>query len=171
MSETELLKPQNLKMPKWRTTYILKSDYLGLLQSIKMFGFLQPVIAMEDGTIIDGHARWAAAHDLSLESIPVKRLQCTQSEAMLLHVQINRCRGSVVPYRFGRLIRTLLKVFDEQEIINALNMTEDEFDIYEDGSLIKKRKVKQHDYNKAWVPIESKSGEDFFIERPPTPDK
>jgi hypothetical protein len=50
-------------------------------------------------------------------------------------------------------------------------MSEDEFDIFEEGTLIKKRKVKQHDYNQAWIPIESSATEDFNIERPPTPDK
>jgi len=71
----------------------------------------------------------------------------------------------------SRVIRTLLKVMDDREIMDALNMSEDEFDILEDGSLLKKRKIKQHNYNKAWVPIESSSSEDFHIERPPTPDK
>ena len=50
-------------------------------------------------------------------------------------------------------------------------MSSDEFDVLFDGSLIKKRKVKEHIYNKAWVPIESTSSEDFHIERPPTPDQ
>lgn len=169
MSET--LKPQNLKTPDWRTTYILKPDYLGLMQSIKAFGILQPIVTMEDGTIIDGYARWLVAHELELQEVPVKRLQCSQAEAILLHLQMNRCRGSIVPHRMGQAIITLLKVMDDREIMDALNMSEDEFDIFEDGSLIKKRKVKQHDYNQAWIPIESSATEDFHIERPPTPDK
>jgi hypothetical protein len=168
---SELLKPQNLKVPDWRTTYTLQTDHLGLMQSIKAYGILHPIIAMEDGTIIDGYARWAVAHDMGLKEIPVTRLQCNLGEAILLHVQMNRCRGQVVPYRLSRAIRTLLKVMDDREIMDALNMSEDEFDILEDGSLLKKRKIKQHNYNKAWVPIESSSSEDFHIERPPTPDK
>ena len=60
---------------------------------------------------------------------------------------------------------------DEREIMNSLNLTADEFDVLIDGSLVKKRKVQEHDYNAAWVPIESNSTEDFQIEKPPTPDK
>lgn len=168
---SELLKPQNLKVPDWRTTHTLKTDLLGLMQSIKTYGILYPIISMEDGTIIDGYARWVIAHDMGLKEVPVTRLQCGLGEAILLHIQMNRCRGQVVPYRLSRAIRTLLKVMSDRDIMNALNMSEDEFDILEDGSLLKKRKVKQHDYNKAWIPIESSSSEDFHIERPPTPDK
>ena len=168
---SELLKPQNLKVPDWRTTYTLKADYLGLMQSIKTYGILYPIVSMDDGTIIDGYARWVVAHDMGLKEVPVTRLQCSLGEAILLHVQINRCRGQVVPYRLSRAVRTLLKVMNDRDIMNALNMSEDEFDILEDGTLLKKRKVKQHDYNKAWIPIESSSSEDFHIERPPTPDK
>jgi hypothetical protein len=40
-----------------------------------------------------------------------------------------------------------------------------------DGTLIKKRKVKEHVYSRAWIPVESTGGEDLHIERPPTRDK
>ena len=63
---SELLKPQNLKVPDWRTTYTLKADYLGLMQSIKTYGILYPIVSMDDGTIIDGYARWAVADDMGL---------------------------------------------------------------------------------------------------------
>ena len=45
-------------------------------------------------------------------------------------------------------------------------MTLEEFQILLDGSLVKMRKIKQHTYSPAWVPIESASGEDIKIERP-----
>ena len=168
---SELLKPQNLKVPDWRTTHTLKTDLLGLMQSIKTYGILYPIISMEDGTIIDGSARWAVVHDLGEKDVLVKRVDCNKAEAMLLHIQMNRCRGNIVPYRLGRVIRGLTATASEQEVMTALNMSSDEFDVLFDGSLIKKRKVKEHIYNKAWVPIESTSSEDFHIERPPPPDQ
>lgn len=171
MIEIELLKPQNLKTPNWRTTFILKVDLLGLRNSIETFGVLQPIVTMEDGTIIDGNARWTAAHDLGLKEVPVIRTNLNKAEAILLHVQMNRCRGNIATYLLGSTIRTLMKVMNEQEIMNALSMSAEEFDVLSDGTLIKKRNVFQHNYNKAWVPIESSATEDFHIERPPTPDK
>ena len=171
MIEIELLKPQNLKTPDWRITFILKNDLLGLRNSIKTFGILQPIVTMEDGTIIDGNARWSAAHDLGLKEVPVVRTNLNKAEAILLHIQMNRCRGSIVTHLLSPAIRTLMRVMDEQEIMSALSMSADEFDVLSDGTLIKKRGVFQHNYNNAWVPIESSASEDFHIERPPTPDK
>jgi hypothetical protein len=43
-----------------------------------------------------------------------------------------------------------------------------------DGDLIKNRKILEHNYARAWIPIEAPSSkvEDVFvIERPPNPDR
>ena len=89
---------------------------------------------------------------------------------MMLHIQLNRARGEVVPHRLSKTIRLLNVATDERTIMDAFNMKTDELDVLLDGSLIKKRKVSEHSYSKAWVPIESNATEDFSIERPPTPD-
>ena len=39
--------------------------------SIREFGFKVPILALSDGTIIDGHLRLKAAQKLKLESVPV----------------------------------------------------------------------------------------------------
>ena len=44
-----------------------------IAQSIEAFGFTNPVIADENGTIIAGHGRWKAARLLGLTSVPVLR--------------------------------------------------------------------------------------------------
>ena len=46
-----------------------------------------------------------------------------------------------------------------------MSLTSEEFDILAEGSLIKMRKIKQHTYSPAWVPIESNTGEDIKVER------
>ncbi len=166
----KIVKPENLKTPDWRTTYILAPDLTGLMGSIRTFGILYPVIAMEDGTIIDGYARWVAAHRLQLSEMPVVFKDLNKVEAIILHIQLNRSRGQVVPYYLSRAIRTLTTAIGERQVMNNLNMTADEYDILIDGSLLKKRKVDAHNYNAAWVPIESSSSEDFQIERPTTRD-
>jgi len=56
-----------------------------------------------------------------------------------------------------------------------LCMRAEELSIMIDGSLLKTRKLKEHNYARAWVPIEappgSIDGESFSIERPPNPDR
>ena len=44
-----------------------------IMQSLEAFGFNNPIIAEEDGTIIAGHGRWEAAKVLGLEAVPVLR--------------------------------------------------------------------------------------------------
>ena len=44
-----------------------------IAQSIETFGFTNPIIADEDGTIIAGHGRWEAARVLGLKTVPVLR--------------------------------------------------------------------------------------------------
>lgn len=166
----KLVKPENLKTPDWRTTYILSPDLTGLMGSIRTFGILYPLIATEDGTIVDGYARWVAAHRLQLSEIPVVFKELNKIEAIVLHIQLNRSRGQIIPYYLSHAVRTLSKAMNERQVMNSLNLTADEYDILIDGSLLKKRKVDAHNYNAAWVPIESSSSEDFQIERPPTPD-
>ncbi len=166
----ELLKTENLKVPDWRTTHILKPNLIGLVKSIGEFGMINPIFAMTDGTIIDGFARWVAAQSLDLKEVPVQRRDCGKTEAMILHIQLNRARGEIVPHRLSKTIRLLGVAMDEQTILNSFNMKTDELDVLMDGSLIKKRKVSEHSYSRAWIPIESNATEDFRIERPPTPD-
>ncbi len=42
-----------------------------LVESVRKFGIVVPVIALEDGTIIDGHRRVMAAKELDLLTVPV----------------------------------------------------------------------------------------------------
>ncbi|GHH09691.1 methyltransferase [Sphingomonas glacialis] len=46
-----------------------------IAQSLETFGFNNPIIAEEDGTIIAGHGRWEAAKLLDLEHVPVLRVR------------------------------------------------------------------------------------------------
>lgn len=43
--------------------------------SLESFGWMNPVLAEQDGTIIAGHGRWAAAKSLGLSHVPVIRFE------------------------------------------------------------------------------------------------
>lgn len=58
-------------------------------QAIKEFGFKVPIIALEDGTIVDGHLRYKSALQLGLKKVPVilaNDLSETQIKAFRLSV-------------------------------------------------------------------------------------
>jgi len=170
--EIEIVETVNLRPAGWRTNHVLRPDLLLMQRSVKEYGFMYPLVCRDDGTIIDGFHRWVVAQKLEL-SVPVRWVSCSTVEAMVLHIVLNRARGQIVPKRLSTTLQALAatKQFTDVELMSTLNMTADEYDTLIDGTLIKKRKVKEHVYSRAWIPVESTGGEDLHIERPPTRDK
>lgn len=143
-------------------------DYKRLAESIQDHGMLHPIVIQKNGTIIDGYHRWTIANENRIKKVPVVVVKCDDVEAILLHIELNRYRGMVIAKYLSRLMQTVMqsKRFTEEQLRKRLGMTYDEFDVLLDGTLIKMRKIKQHSYSPAWVPIESKTGEDIHIEKP-----
>lgn len=168
---------ENVRPAPWKATYIFRPDLKTLQKNIESVGVLYPALVRdEDSTIIDGHARWLVAqNDKELKKkFPVLYVDCTEAEAMILHVQINRARGQIIAKDLSDLINLLIDdgEFDEEEIRLAFDMSIDEFEVLVDGSLVKRKNLKEHKYNKSWVPVESKSDPaPIVVERPKTPDR
>lgn len=182
MNEVKQINPTDLKPASWRSTYIVSPDLAVLARSIVQHGILSPIIAREqDSTIIDGHERYLLSlnnpqiKEVTGLTVPVVFVNCSEKDAMLLHIQMNRGRGSVVAKKLSSLIRTLFtsESATEQEVCIALNMTLDELDLLVDGTIIKHRAIKNHIYSKAWVPVESstKIVNAPTIEAPPNGDR
>lgn len=164
MNEVRQIDPKDLKPAPWKATYLLSPDLAVLARSIHAYGVLSPIVVREqDLTIIDGHER----HLLALNNqqikeaigatVPVISVKCSEKDAMILHIQLNRGRGLVVAKKLSSLIRTLFisESVTEQELCTALNMTLDELEVLTDGTIIKHRDIKNHIYSRAWVPVES----------------
>lgn len=165
-----------LKPPSWHSAYILAPDYKLLRQSLNDFGWIYPIVARkEDGTIIDGLQRWRVAQeDKRLQPIPVTWIDCDEADAIVMHIRLNRARGSLYPYRLAKAMRRVLRSgkYEPEELRIMVGMTSDEFDTVMTESLIKKRKVSLHEYSRAWVPVETGGQtKSISIERPPTPDQ
>lgn len=68
--------PTGLLKPYERNARTHSDRQLALIaQSLETYGFNNPIIAEEDGTIIAGHGRWQAARQLGLETVPVVRVR------------------------------------------------------------------------------------------------
>ena len=50
--------------------------------SIETFGFVNPIIALADGTIVAGEGRWRAARAAGLAQVPVVVVDMTEAEAL-----------------------------------------------------------------------------------------
>lgn len=167
----------------WRSTYILRPDLKVLQKSLEDYGWLQPVIVQEGtNVIIDGfHRAFLAGNSKSIRRrdkglVPVTFVDCDDVEAMLMHIRLNRGRGLQVGKGVSSIVKALIKsrAVDQSELREILSMSREEFDLMLDGTLLKQRKVDQHQYSKAWVPIEAPAGsaeQKIGIERPPNADR
>jgi ParB-like chromosome segregation protein Spo0J len=160
---------------------MLSPDLAVLARSMNRHGILSPIIVREAGlTIIDGHERCLlamnnqAVREAIGETVPIIVVQCTEAEAMILHVQLNRGRGSVVSKKLSSLVRRLLLsgATTEDFLCEALNLTMDEFELLLDGTIVKHRAIREHLYSRAWVPVESATKvNEPAIEMPPNDDR
>ena len=171
-----------VKPAPWRVNYMLKPDMLLLAQSMNDYGWLQPIVVQKSTShIIDGFHRWVTAQDPAFvkrygKNLPVVIQDVDTVDAMIMHVRLNRSRGDIFAKPFSKLIRTLVvsDKYDADQIADMLNMSADEFDLMLTGGLLKQRKIPQHQYSKAWVPVEAPSKGELdnqVIERPPNADR
>ncbi len=167
--QTDSLSCTDLKIGGWATScYVVRPDYKRLLTSIQTYGVLSPLVVQQGtNTIIDGHHRLKAAQELSSTTVPCITVECDDIEAVLLHIDLNRYRGVVVAKFLSNLIGYILETgaYEYDALRDRMALSKEEFDILADGTLVKMRKIKQHSYSPAWVPVESATGEDIGIER------
>lgn len=174
--------PSLLNPAPWRVNYILKPDLKILVSSIEKYSLLSPIIVQKSSnTIIDGHQRIIAiSQSKSLsqrykKSIPCVEVDLSDIDAMVLHVQMNRGRGSVMAKRMSDVVKKIYqsKIYSIDELDEMFNMTVQESEMMLDGSLLKMRKIKEHTYSKAWVPIEApaKPSDKIALEKPPNRDR
>lgn len=172
-----------LRPAPWRTTHILVPDLKVLTAGMIEAGWLSPVVArVKDATIIDGFARWMIPQRSKEfvkrhgDSIPVTWVDIDEIDARLLHVRMNRGRGQIIATFLSPLLQDVLasKKYTEADLKKILGMSEDEISLLLDGNLLKQRNVKEHEYEKAWVPVEVPADSvqtSVVIERPPNKDR
>jgi len=173
----------SLKEAPWRATHVLRPDLNVLAESMAEYGWLSPIIVRsKTSEIIDGFHRWLIAksdktvvkRDKGL--IPVQFINCDETEAMMLHLRLNRGRGDLVAKYVSHIVKDLVRSrrYKEKDLVQLLRMSTDELDLMLDGTLLKARKIAEHQYSKAWVPVEAPANikeQVSFIERPPNKDR
>jgi hypothetical protein len=187
--EIEYVQCESLNIPDWHATYILKPDLLVMARSMGEHGILSPLVVQREGAnVVDGGQRLrlilgnAALNEACEGKVPVVWIDCDDTEAMILHIQINRGRGAIVAHKLSKLVKTLKRVMrmTDAQYNDLFNMKFDELELMLDGSIIKHRKVPKHKYSRAWVPVEAPPGTTdsdlamrykVAIEKPPNPDR
>ena len=160
---------------EWRDANTLNSnDYnpnVVLTQELKLLelsilqqGWIQPVLILGDGTIIDGFHRAMLAKDsksLKLKyqgKCPCVVLPLTRPEAMMLTIRINRAKGNHIAFRMSGIIRELIDEhnIDPQQICKEIGANKDEVDLLYEEGVFEARDIKNYRYSKAWYPKEVK---------------
>lgn len=171
----------DLRAGEWHANYILKPELKVLARSIADLGFISPLVVMKrDNSIIDGYYRWMIVKENKELSkrffeIPCVVVDCDSLEAGMMHLRLNRSRGQLVAHMVSAVVKKLVrsKKFTESDLQQLLSMTDDELDVLLDGTIIKRIKISEHKYSRAWVPIEAPKDavEKFTPERPPNADR
>jgi hypothetical protein len=181
--EIDYVSVNDLNTAPWQATYTLKPDLAVIRESLIDFGWLYPILVRRaTNTIIDGHHRvYLAETDKALRKrdkgmVPVRFVDCSEVEAMLLHARINRGRGEVLAQYLSHIIKNAMtsRAYTDVEIMRMFKMSTDEMDILSDGTLVKKKKIAEHQYSRGWVPVEAPANirdQAAIIERPPNPDR
>jgi len=179
----EYMEIDELVVPTWNATHILRPDLLTLASSLGDYGLLTPiVIRSSTKQIIDGSQRVMLIQGNKhlrekFDVVPVRSLDISEVEAMALHIQLNRGRGSIVAKKLSNIVRTLKRsgVFKAEDFNRQWSMRGDELELMLDGTILKSRNVKNHQYSRAWVPVEAPAGTvdagGALVEPPPGPDR
>jgi ParB/RepB/Spo0J family partition protein len=120
------LSPDMLVPNKWNPNKMDAFMYARAVESIKEFGFIDPVTARPSRgkyEIIDGEHRWKAANDLGLTLIPVFVLELSDGKARKLTILLNELRGSADPASMGELLKTLLETESVASLTETLPFT------------------------------------------------
>jgi ParB-like chromosome segregation protein Spo0J len=177
------VKFDSIKPAPWRATHVLKPDLQVLADSLHDYGWVSPIIVQKStGFIIDGFHRWVCAQSdkrimkRDKKEIPVIFQDVDAIDAMVMHISLNRGRGQIVAKYMSVIVRDVFHSgkYNIDELKEIFNMSYAEIGLMMDSSVIKQRKISEHTYSRAWVPIEAPKGsaeEMAEIEKPPNPDR
>ncbi len=158
------INPKNLKPAPWRATYVLKPDLKLLVSSVTRYGLVAPIIVQKQTQhIIDGYHRiLAISSNKELvkrfsNGVPCLEFDIDEIDSMIMHIQLNRARGSVVAKYMSNIVKQIYqnRKYTINEIDEMFEMGVAESELMLDGSLLKMRKIKEHTYSPAWIPIEA----------------
>lgn len=141
------------------------AEYQKIKRSIETFGYIDPIIINNDGTIIGGHQRYSVLSELGYTEIDVVVLDLNKEDEKALNVALNKITGEWDNLKLRDLLVELdlgdydvsLTGFSTQELEDLIELTdfepevsEDEFDSDEayndsvsEGPLVKRGEVWQ----------------------------
>lgn len=83
------------KLKEWAQNPRLISDeqYRALLQNVRKFGIVDPLIVDQRYRIVGGHQRISVLTELGVKTVPVVKLQLSRQEFKILNLALNKISG------------------------------------------------------------------------------
>lgn len=92
--QEEMVNVDDIKVDGKNPNSMTKYQFEALKRKIQSEGFTSPIIVNLDLMIADGEHRWRAAKDLGFTQVPVKRLDITEGERLMLRQTYNKLHGT-----------------------------------------------------------------------------
>ena len=116
------------------------AEYQKIKRSIETFGYIDPIIINNDGTIIGGHQRYSVLSELGYTEIDVVVLDLNKEDEKALNVALNKISGEWDNLKLRDLLVELdlgdydisLTGFDNQELEDLIELTDFEPEVSED---------------------------------------
>lgn len=89
----------------------IDKEYQEIKKSIQEFGYVDPILVNQDGTIIGGHQRYTVLKDLGYTEVEVTRVNLTKEKEKALNVALNKITGRWD----SKLLKNLLKDLNEKK--------------------------------------------------------
>ena len=120
------------------------SEYEKIRSSLETFGYVDPIIVNQDGTIIGGHQRWKVLGDLGHDEIDCVIVDLAKDQVKALNIALNKISGEWDDDKLALLLQDLdlsgldmtITGFDRDEINELLSLLDepvepedDDFDV------------------------------------------
>ncbi len=171
----ENLFPDPINRIEWLHCGLLKANHynpnvvfnqeLRLLEtSLIKTGWVQPILISPERTIIDGFHRWALTQEskrlreIYAGKLPCATIKCSEAEAMMLTIRMNRAKGTHVAVRMSDIVQTLINTYglSHPVIMEGIGATRDEVDLLYQDSIFEAKGLSNYRYSRAWVPAETR---------------
>lgn len=161
LSKIEWVKRDQLRANDYNPNYVMPPEKQLLKISILEDGWTQPIVAREDGEIVDGFHRWMLSEDEEIAAltdglVPVVRINPPEDQQMMATIRHNRARGSHIVLRMADIVSRLIddQKLSKEEVASRLMMEEEEVDrLYTRGVMIDRGS--KEEFNNGWIPKKS----------------
>ena len=115
LSNLRWVDPATLHANNYNPNHVARPEMKLLKQSIMEDGWTQPIVAMDDGEIVDGFHRWTlGSTDKEIQSIthglvPVVIIYPDRAQQMMATIRHNRARGAHAVLRMADIVAALVE--------------------------------------------------------------